>query len=311
MRGVIIGVWPETWREIWSKLARHPEYGEDLFPDLYRELVPEPRAPKAPPPPGELTAEGELIQPEDIAARDAYVEAFERYEGQRARYEEAVSGGDVSKSAFRAALKEQIKCEADAVMALERAFNVVVGYGNEAFRNRYFLSVDSFLHKYNLRYDLRRPFTLHPTLPGVFANLVEEMKAYTMRDAHLHQLMQDFEEALRDLRDNPTPARMKTCMQKKFNLIEGIGQRCPGVTAATLGDICAQVRFWPHATLKEAVKKLYGFRSNYPGLGHAGNPQSVLREIEMRDLVAVSVVLTGFSPYLTDQINSDTVYGGG
>ena len=80
MRGVIIGVWPETWREIWSKLAKHPEYGNDLFPDLYRELVPEPRAPQAPPAPQELTAEGELIQPEDIAARDAYLRAFERYD---------------------------------------------------------------------------------------------------------------------------------------------------------------------------------------------------------------------------------------
>ena len=195
-------------------------------------------------------------------------------------------------------------------MALERAFNVFVGYGDEPFRNKYFLLTDRFLRKYNLRYDLRRPFTLHPTLPGMFARLVDEMKAYTMRDAHLHQLMQDFEDALRDLRDNPTPARMKTCMQKEFNLIEGIGQRCPGVTANTLGEICGQVAFWPHATLREAVKKLYGFRSNYPGLGHAGNPQGVLREIEMRDLVAVSVVLAGFSPYLTDQINSDTVYRG-
>ena len=33
-----------------------------------------------------------------------------------------------------------------------------------------------------------------------------------------------------------------------------------------------------------------------------------LREIEMRDLVSVCVVMFGFSPYLTDQLNSDDIY---
>lgn len=39
MRGEIIGVWSETWREIWSKLAKHPDAPEDLFCELFRELA--------------------------------------------------------------------------------------------------------------------------------------------------------------------------------------------------------------------------------------------------------------------------------
>src|SRR5687768_8095119 len=105
MQGEIIGVWPETWREIWAKLAKNPEFGDDLFPDLYRELVPEPGPPDTPPPPAELTDNGELIRPEDIAAGDAYEKAFKTYEAERARYEEAVSGGHMSRRALRGALK--------------------------------------------------------------------------------------------------------------------------------------------------------------------------------------------------------------
>lgn len=33
-----------------------------------------------------------------------------------------------------------------------------------------------------------------------------------------------------------------------------------------------------------------------------------LEVIEMRDMVAVSILLAGFAPYLTDQINADIIY---
>ncbi|MEW8050401.1 MAG: hypothetical protein AB2809_08495 [Candidatus Thiodiazotropha sp.] len=310
MRGEVIGVWSETWREIWVKLAKNREYGDGLFSDFYRELVREPQPPEPPPPPTAFTDEGELSLPEDIAARDAYQAAFEVYETERAKYEEAVSGGDSSRKALHDTIKTQITTEEHAVNALESAYSVVASYDDDDFKNKYFQLVEQFLQKYSLRYDLRRPFTLHPTLPGVFAQLFRELKRYTSRDGHLHQLMQDFEDALRDLRVDPSPARIKTTLQKQFNLLEAMGSRCPGVTGNTLGRICDEVGTWPHAKLKDAMKNMYGFASDYPGIRHGGNLAHQLREIEMRDLVAVSVVLAGFAPYLTDQINSETVYRG-
>ena len=38
MRGEFLGVWSESWREIWSKLSRHPKAPNDLFSELYRVL---------------------------------------------------------------------------------------------------------------------------------------------------------------------------------------------------------------------------------------------------------------------------------
>jgi hypothetical protein len=310
MRGEIIGVWPETWREIWAKLAKGSPYLDDLFADLYRELVPEPEPPQAPPPPTDLTEQGALLRAEDIAARDAYDAALADYTNTRARYEEAVGGGRSSGSALRNAFGDLVTSESDAVKALERAYGVVSSYDDEEFRNKYFQLVERFLEKYSLRYDLRRPFSLHPTLPGVFARLIRELKEYAMRDADLNALMREFEESVRDLRTNTSTGNIKTCIAKQINLIEAMGSRCPGVTETTLGRICNQVGSWPHAKLKEAMKDIYSFASDYPGIRHGGTAANQLREIEMRDLVAVSVVLAGFSPYLTDQINSDTVYRG-
>lgn len=309
MRGEIIGVWPETWREIWKPLTEHTEFGDDLIPDLYREFVPEPVQPEHPTPQHPLSDTGELTYPDDIEARSDYELALEAYKSERSSYEEVVSSGATGHARFRKAMKEKLKSELQTMEVFEKAHEVIVGYGDDDYTNRYFLLVEKFLQKYSLRYDLRRPFSLHPTLSGLFSRLLLELKNAAGRDAHLNGLYGEFEDALRDLKMGATPGRMKTCMSKQFNLIEALGSRCPGVTTDTLGAICGQVNTWPHATIKEAAKKMYGFRSGYPGIGHgAGN--GALREIEMRDLIAVSVLLAGFSPYLTDQINSDIVYGG-
>jgi hypothetical protein len=311
MRGEIIVVWPETWRAIWAPMAKHPEFGDDLVPDLYRELVPEPSRPQEPAPPEDLTPEGALVRPEDIEARAAYESVFRLYERARAQYEEDISGGHLSRRALRRALKDQIRTEKNAVDALEQAFIVVSSYDDEGYRNRYFQLVDAFLQKFSLRYDLRRPFSLHPTLPGVFACLIRQLKQAAAREADLQALMLEFEEAVRDLRADLSAGRIKTCIQKQVNLLEGMGRKCPGVTETTLGRICNQVGTWPHAKVMEAMKSIYGFTSDYPGIRHGGTPGNSIRDIEMRDLVAVTVLLTGFSPYLTDRINSETVYRGG
>lgn len=309
MRGELLEVWPDTWREIWAKLAKHPEFGDDLFPDLYREFVSAPQAPQAPPEPEVFAEDGGLIGA-DFDADVDYKDALEAHQKERIQFEEAVSGGHLSRSAFRAAMKEQVQDEADAVATLEAAHNIVASYGDEAFQNRYFLLVQEFLEKYSLRYDLRRPFSLHPTLPGIFSRLIRELKSAASQDADLSPLMHDFEEAVRDLRTDQSSGKIKTCIQKQMSLLEAIGQKCPGVTSNTLGSICNQVGTWPHNKVKESMKNLYGFACDYPGIRHGGTAANQLREIEMRDMVAMSVMLVGFSPYLTDLINSDNVYNG-
>ncbi len=275
MRGEIIGVWSETWREIWSKLAKHPEAPGDLFCELYRELA------GAFETPADVTVLGDIV-----AAPDRARKAF----------------GTTPATSFQGeiALLEFFEC----------VHGVLTDLGGDPLANRYFLLTEAFLDKYSLRYDLRRPFSLSPTLSGVFARLIRELRDATYQDADLHPLMVEFEDAIRDLKTSQSSGRIKTCIQKQVNLLEAIGQRCPGVTSNTLGAICDEVGTWPHNRLKDAMKKLYGFASDYPGIRHGGTPANSLRNIEMRDLVAVSVLLAGFAPYLTNLIDSEIIYRG-
>lgn len=144
----------------------------------------------------------------------------------------------------------------------------------------------------------------------MFASLVRNLRTVTSQDLHLANLMQAYEESIRDLRIDCSDARIKTCIQRQVNLLEALGSVFPGVTGTTLGVICDQVGTWPHEKLKAAMKDLYGFASDYPGIRHGGNPASALRAVDMRDMVAMSILLAGFTPYLSASLNSDLVYRG-
>jgi hypothetical protein len=145
--------------------------------------------------------------------------------------------------------------------------------------------------------------------------MVTELKVVTRADAHLQQLMQDFEDAIRDLRADTSSNRIRTCIQRQVNLLEALGQACPTVTENTLGRICDQLgtlpnTVWPHDRVREAMKDLYKFACDYPGIRHGGTPANARRDIDMRDMVAISVLLAGFTPYLSHQVDSNIVYSG-
>ncbi len=274
MQGEFISVWSETWREIWSPLIERDVIPNDIFCELYRVLAPSLKR--------ELTVE-ELA--EIIDDQEQSRVAFERISGS------------------------EIASEALLVSCLEETHATLEDMGGDDLSNSYFILLEGFIKKFSLRYDLRRPCTLCPTVSGMFTSLVRNLRALTHQDAHLANLMHDFDEAIRDLRHGCTEGRIKTCVGKQVMLLEALGATSPEVTKNTLGDICDELSNWPHATVRESLKKLYGFSSNYPGIRHGGSAQGVLRDVDMRDLLAMSILLTGFTPYLTEQISPESVYG--
>lgn len=274
MRGELTYVWSETWREIWLPLIDHEGVPNDIFCELYRELAPTLKL---------IPSIEELADIIDNPRQSR--EAFEK------------SGG--------MAFGEEKKL----VVFFESAHQALEDLGGDELSNRYFNLLARFLEKFSLRYDLRRPCALCPTLPGVFASLMRNLRVIANQDSQMASLMNEFEDAIRDLRHGQTDGRIKTCMNKQFMLLEALGASSPEVTANTLGNMCDELNGWPHATVKESLKKLYGFASNYPGIRHGGNSAGKLRDVDMRDLVAMSIMLAGFTPYLSNELNIDMMYG--
>jgi hypothetical protein len=231
----------------------------------------------------------------------------------RRAVERTINDTQASRQVFENTTMEDLAGERALVGFFESVHGILEEFenpGDDELTNRYFNLLAGFIEKFSLRYDLRRPCLLCPTLPGVFASLVRDLRALTAVNPHLDTLMKDFENAVRDLRQDCSDGRIKTCIQKQVNLLEAIGRACPGVTGTTLGAICDQVGTWPHEKLKAAMKNLYGFASDYPGIRHGGTPASALRAVDMRDMVAMSILLTGFTPYLESRLSADAIFGG-
>ena len=192
-----------------------------------------------------------------------------------------------SREAFEHTRSEDIAGERALVDFFESVYDMLEEFenpGDDALTNRYFNLLTAFIDKFSLRYDLRRPYILCPTLPGVFATLIRDLRALTSVDPHLAALMKDFEDAVRDLRQDCSDGRIKTCIQKQVNLLEAIGRTAPGVTGTTLGAICNQVGTWPHEKLKEAMKDLAQRRARL-------HPASVVASLAGHLLVLVGLAL--------------------
>jgi hypothetical protein len=276
VRGEILHVWEDTFREIWRPLAEQDGVSQDIFCELYRELA------KA------LRSQPSI---QDLA--------------------DTIDSPLQSRAAFEKSVPDDFAGESALVGFFEAVHEALEDLGGDELTNRYFNLLGAFIAKFSLRYDLRRPCMLCPTLPGVFASLIRDLRALTSQDPNLNQLMKDYEDAVRDLRFGSTDGRIKTCIGKQFMLLEAIGALDPSITKNTLGEMCDQLNSWPHATSRESLKKLYGFASDYPGIRHGSRAKGALRAIDMRDMVAMSILLAGFTPYLERRLSAEAIYGAG
>ncbi|SFI64622.1 hypothetical protein SAMN04515648_0952 [Phyllobacterium sp. CL33Tsu] len=311
MNGDFKHVWRRLWSELWVPLAENRRHPELLFADIYRGLKRPPVPPVEPERPDEAAfdADGNLTARVAIAAFESYQRSLEEYQLARSNYDLAATGKG-SRDALRNVVVGEVESELASLVCLSKTYTALVDLEEPELLVRFKRLVGEAIDTYNLGYRLVDPFILAPTVPGVISRLFQEMKRLSSLDAHLRQLCDEYEESCIDLSSDPTPGRIKNCIQKQFIFVEGVGKRTFNVNGTTLGAICDQVNLWPHVTLKEIGKKLYGFRSDYPGLGHAGNPDAVLREVDLKDFVALSCLLAGLYPYMHAQIDPAVLYRG-
>jgi hypothetical protein len=270
-------VWDYFKGEIWVPLADFS--GKDVVapPDLYSALL--------------VTADKFLSPP----LTDTEIE-------------EARNNIDAARQHFLALKGTDFASESSIVQFLEAVYEVIMEYEIPGLQDSYSRLLRDMLSKFNLRYRLDEPCVLRFLLPGSFANLYTELHRLNTGNSHLVGLLIDFEKAFDRYARAQDATDLKTCIAKVNNYAEGLASATRG-TPGTLGALCDQLTDWPHDKVKEALKSLYKYCSDYPGIRHAGNPAGVRRDLATRDVTLACLLVISFTGYLTPHMDERQVLG--
>lgn len=279
MSGHLRHTWEYLADELWTPLADYSASGDSAPPDLFSDL---------------FSAADELLSP-----RPSNIEMIE-----------VQNDPDKARIRFLSLKGTDFTSESAIVSFLEKADIVISDYEISGFDDLFRRLLRDVLRKFNLRYRLDEPFTLRFLLPGSFANLYTELQRVNARNVDLSSLWSDFESAFDQYSRTQTDSDLRTSIAKASNYLEGLSSATVG-HPGTLGGLCNSLSDWPHAKVKEAVKDLYGFCSDYPGIRHAGTPGNRKRQLDARDSVAINVALMALAAYLTTGLDHGQVLSAG
>ncbi len=277
MSGSLRNAWEYLAAELWDPLANYSVKDAAAPPDLFSDL---------------FAAADEFLSPRPTDTELG----------------EARNDPGKARQRFLALKGTDFASESAIVHFLEAAHDVIADYEIAGFEDLSRRLLRDALRKFNLRYRLDEPFVLRFLLPGSFTNLYAELHRLNAANGHLAGLLADFEKAFDRYARAQDPTDLKTCIAKASNYAEGLASATRG-TAGTLGALCDQLTDWPHDKVREALKSLYKFCSDYPGIRHAGDPNGVRRDLATRDVTLASLLLVSFSGYLSPTVDEQVVLG--
>jgi hypothetical protein len=277
MSGALGQVWDYLTVELWEPLAGYSSENQAAPQDLFSDL---------------FVAADEFLSPRPTA--NELEEVRNDFDNARRRFL-ALKGTDFTN-------------ESAIVNFLEAARDVIANYEIPGYEDFYQRQLRDVLRKFNLRYRLDEPFTLRFLIPGSFANLYAELQRLNSGNHHLTARLSDFEKAFDRFARIQDPADLKHCIHMASNYAEALASSTQG-RPGTLGALCDQLKDWPHGKLKEALKDVYKFCSDYPGIRHGGDPANVLRDLAMRDATLTSFLLLSFAGYLSSKLDERAVLG--
>lgn len=280
MIGNIRERWEFTWADIWEPLGNLQQAPLDLYIQLYRTSI----------------------------------DYFRRRPNAQ-ELAEIVNSPEFALSAFQTVQGRQFRDEMAVVQFLERVHELLQNdVSSRILARKYGEYVSKFLKKYNLRYETAEPFTLRVRLPSLYGDIYEQLRQVNSTNPHLLQLMTDFETSFSDFVRTRAQRDLTAAIHRASNYAEGIAAVALNTQGSDLNSLCdrltnAPYRVWPHTAVKQVVKDLYRFCSDYPAIRHAGTPNNRLRNLEIKDTIIVSALFIAASGYLHQQVSLNDVVG--
>ena len=288
-----MSTWRLSWKEIWLLVQEEPGEEEDTL----RTILEGHELPEDFEPHGDLFA---ALYQEAVRALKEEVKEDIGFKG-------IAVDNDSASSLFQGIEHTDFESELSLVQFYESAYETLSDY-DELLPQRFLLLLKGFASKYNLRYEIDGQGRITPTVPGLFTSLFDEMSSIGESDDDVRDLLLELNHAYRDLKSDKSETRIKAYILRLTNLIESIARKHPETTMSTLGKASKELKTWPHPAIQLSLSNLYGFASDFPGIRHSGNSSSRLRSLDMRDMIALTIIFAGYTPYLSDRIDCENLY---
>lgn len=293
MRGDLMSTWKLSWQEVWLLIQAEPEEEEDAL----RMILEGHELPQDFEPHNDLFA----------ALYQEAVKALKKEIKEKIGFKGIAVDNDSASNLFQGIEHTDFESELSLVQFFEDAYETLSDY-DELLPQRFLLLLKGFTSKYNLRYEIDGEGHITPTIPGLFTSLFDEMLSIGESDDDVRNLLLELSHAYRDLKADKSESRIKAYIHRLTNLIESIASKHPETTMSTLGKASKELKTWPHAAIQLSLSNLYGFTSDFPGIRHAGNSSARLRNLDMRDMIALTIIFAGYMPYLSDRIDCENLY---
>lgn len=268
MNGRLIDRWEYTWADIWEPLGTHPDAPADFFNEVYRTAI------------------------DNFKRKPSYNDSSI-----------ATSDPEKAQEAFRHIKGKDFKGETSVITFFEDTYEALEEFGIDNLLSEYRCLVEEFIKRYNLRYRVAKPFDLRVQLPWLYADVYHELLRLNQDDEHLNDLMEQFEDAFDNFIRTRRRRDLSTSIAKASNYAEGIASHMSGANKGTMGKMLGSLNVWPHKAVQEAVDKLYGFCSDYPGIRHSGNESGKIRPLNAKDTILISALFMAFSGYMHNQVD--------
>jgi hypothetical protein len=278
MAGRLKDAWEFVWTDVWLALE-----ASDLWPKLSEDL-------------------GYTI---DQLYMDLYMELSKALKKapRPEVYDTTANDPTLARKAVETTDASLLRSESAIAQFFENAFDAISEAGSPELENEYRELTRRFLRSRNLRYELAEPFRFYSHVPGAFAALFSDLEDSAQRDAHVNQALLDFQHAFQALERSHAEVDAKTCILKATMFVEALASAAPGAHGNTLAELCNSLQCWPHASIREAVKRVYGFCSDYPGIRHNVANAGRLRALDTHDSVIVPLLLLTAAGYFGSRSN--------
>ncbi len=208
---------------------------------------------------------------------------------------EIINNEDLASDEFREIPSWPIH-ETICIKILEEFYSLLIDSYDVKLADTYRTNLIKIFERLNLRYTMLTNGKMGLSIQGLLGSMLLRLKT-TVRSKTSLESLEQLEKSVAKLENSDESFR--SCMTIACNLMEGTAKDRANNRFDTLKrSIDSIPDVFPHDSMKESIKQLYDYLSDYPNLRHSGTEANRIRNLKMDDASLVTALAIGYASYL-------------